>query len=429
MLTHFSLSALLDIALSRLGPHLKELHIGTEDFRQHRTGAEWGAGVVGFSELRDVDITFANLKSEHEIFRLSGMQLRLLTTILASLPNLETMVIRHSNSMKRSRDGWGHEWRSYGVTTLRDITNGSYDIHSEYLQSGLRGITTEAFILVTQALSQVPNSSVKGIEILSKGWAGLTDAAFSIPSYIQPSMMPVLQKLEKLHLDMLGLEHQCLTLTPVMPDTACKFIVACSNLLDLRLNGSGISSLMSTEKLLQTLAATPEELPKLEALSLGKTRISKQTIVSLLKRFQSSLIALELWRILLTKRPPQDGDANNDNDEEKLNESEWSDFLDEVLLLEFNWLHHITLGFSSEAEWSPNSNPPACQILYRRRPITSYTGPDWRHYIEETIPEIRVVGRQGPTFNSQALHHTAFDDGPSEEEGGDMESDSDSDED
>jgi len=116
------------------------------------------------------------------------------------LENVEEVVIRSFNSDRRSRDGPGAQWRSYGATTVERVTDRRMLMdHYHINDSGAIHFPHLLFNSLLDALGAA-GSRPKGIEIMGKGAPPLTDDAFALNPAIRPSVPSMLLGLEKLHL-------------------------------------------------------------------------------------------------------------------------------------------------------------------------------------------------------------------------------------
>ena len=90
MISRFSLQALIDIAKSRLGKHLRYVHISIETLRVMPQ--------VANSEA------YLRYQAEHALLWRTGTHMEMLIEAFRNLPALEGVRIRGFNSRRRTRD-------------------------------------------------------------------------------------------------------------------------------------------------------------------------------------------------------------------------------------------------------------------------------------------------------------------------------------
>lgn len=415
MITDGSLQALIDISNSRLGPCLRFLQIGLDRFPENaaRGSADQARGA--------------------RAYQLSGNQFTLLSTghhrdmlveAFRNLKNLEDVVIRDFNSAKRLRDGPNARWNSYGVTTLFEETGvrllqgsmgGTWhsDLSSQY--------AGQIFAAVIDALGKA-EARPKGIEVMSRHGNPVRGFAFNIPTYAEPSIFPVLNNLEKLHLD-IDLSWCFATVgafdpssTSSRPDLAdpmiCKFLLNCTSLKKLRINErgngqQGIAFLLAwmghDSNAPSTSPAPPSAMPNqanaasqavavvpilsptfshLEELNLGSMIVEAGFILKIVRKFAKSLKRLELWRVTLTRRPI----THTSGGPPKINF--WAKFLAKLQDIPNLELHHVKFGQCTQSWY--NRSPRVPVVFADRKSTIEYTGPDWKHFVEAAIPKIEV---------------------------------------
>ena len=402
MITDNSLQALVDISKSRLGAHLRFVHIGLDRFPEglHRP-------LPDDEKERKFKQRYAN----HFTLWNTGCHREMLTEAFRNLPNLEDVVLRDSNSMKRNRDGPHAEWTSYGSTTifketgirLSQGTNGVWN-------SGfpLQGCS-QVFALVLHALG-VAGAKPKGLEVMVRNGNHLRDFGFNVPRFVEPSVLPVLQKLEKLHLSIdlswrtspRGWSADGATVSQAAPDTHLrKFLSSIPNLKNLRINEHHDYNPALTT-FLEWLAATPPSegaaqatngddesstapirLPHLEELSLGIMNLQSATLLGVLRKLAPSLKRLELWRITLQRDLPAGCDPN---DPPKT--VFWTDFLSQLRQIPDLNLHHFKAGMLNQTY---THRPKPYYVSFKDHGTTvDYTGPHWRDFVEEVTPKLEV---------------------------------------
>ena len=179
MISTMSLQALIDISKSRLGCHLRKVHIGTDRFAH-------ALQVNGHSARTDKQ---ADLYTDQFTMLATGDHVLMLAEAFRTLSNLEDIVIRDFNSNRRSRDGHNKHWTSYGSTTAFRET-GNRPGQSSGLAWGPDTSTaygSTVFASVLCALGQA-NARPKGIEHMSRSKNHLRDCAFNISYSRLPSV-------------------------------------------------------------------------------------------------------------------------------------------------------------------------------------------------------------------------------------------------
>lgn len=413
MIHEISLKALIDISKSRMGPHLRSVHISLELVPSPRPP-------VDTRQKHRQSIRF------HETCQLwdTGAHRDMLAEAFRNLPNLESVVIRDFNSTRRSRDGWGYEWTAYGNKTLsRDI--GIHLSPSPRLTS-FWNITSpiehvsKVFAAVITALGQA-GARPKGIEVMSRNKNELEDSSFSFPSYLESTYLPVLQNLERLHLAMDFMRGPYSgsvfpgDFVPLEDLTMLqKFLLKTTNLKDLRINVMG-RDCEPLVVLLRWLAQQPPApgqpslvpLPTfpLEEFSLGMLDVSWCRLVDLAKRFAPTLKSLVLWKITLVSDVDDRHERDLRDTQDKINL--WSEMLQHLIKVPGLELHHIKLGALNQRNKDSHYTSrihfgPGAHVL------REYTGPDWRRFIQHVIQTVEVdyvadeLARSA--FNSQNEH-------------------------
>ncbi|KAI0430411.1 hypothetical protein F5Y09DRAFT_229615 [Xylaria sp. FL1042] len=337
-LIEFSIQALVDIAKSRLGPSLTHLIIHLEHPNYTVTG---GA---------DVGVRHNQYHAEsvnHWEFITTGLDVDMLSEALRHLPNLETIGMRDFNSSNRRRDGTS--WNSYGCPTLvaktkyglvlptRPLIGATLDRGPEY--------TNRVFLTILRAIGNVAvsggNPKLTRMEVLLHS-CGLRDQSFKIPDRFDASISLALGKLTTIFLDNLGEEKPWFWVRDLYGLGApaigvgyflSRFLVKASSLEHLRLNFQSYN-LNSVEKLLLWLAGAwkdstdpmqkPEDslasangtdsLPahfppapeflKLKTIEIGMATVDPGVLLTLYKRYKTTLEGVGLHKTTLTTRPP-----------------------------------------------------------------------------------------------------------------------------
>ncbi|KHN95644.1 F-box domain, Skp2-like protein [Metarhizium album ARSEF 1941] len=359
-----SLQALIDISNSRLAHHLRFVHIGLDRFSE---------GIQRPLPDDEKERRFRERYADNFTLWNTGHHRDMLAEAFRNLPNLEGVVIRDVNSQRRSRDGPNAEWHSYGYMTVFHDTGVS-------LSQGMTGIwnsgfpyqyCSQIFAAVLYALGAA-KTKIKGIEILSRNSNHLRDFAFNIPEFLEPSVVPVLQGLEKLHLCIdlswrsphLGLPVHT-DLSRDGPDLFIRrFLAHAANLRNLRINEqrtncAGLLNLIDW-MIDGSSHGTAISMPRLEELSLGTMNIDSRRLLKLIAKFAPSLRSLELWKITMVRPlpPSTPGPAPK-----------------EMGMLQQHWIE----------------KPVPAHVTFRETgPMRQYTGPDWKQFIAEIKLSLEV---------------------------------------
>ncbi|OAQ77059.1 F-box domain-containing protein [Purpureocillium lilacinum] len=399
MIADISLQALIDISKSRLGPHLRHLHIGLDRFPDNFQ-----------RPLPDDDKErkFRQRYADHFSLWNTGCHRDMLVEAFKHLPNLESVVIRDYNSRKRTREGARAEWSSYGAPTIFDETG------IRLSQATIAGwnsntnfqFSSQVFALVTHALGVANITSLKGIEVMAKNGNQLRDFAFNIPKFSAPTILPVLHRLERLHLSInLGWRAQSAPWTQVAataPDTMLRqFLCQCTNLKDLRINECHDSPTAMTDLLTwlagdpnatpngskggdgrAAMPAPPPALDKLEDLSLGWMSVPVAPLIKILRKLAPSLRGLELWKMTLVMPLPPGSDPS---DPPRV--MFWTDFMNQLRQISGLDLRHIKLGALKQAYL----HRPEHHVSFKNRGVEAqYTGRHWKDFVDEVTPLLDI---------------------------------------
>ncbi|ODA76396.1 hypothetical protein RJ55_08242 [Drechmeria coniospora] len=387
MVTENSLQALHDISESRLAVHLRHLHIGLERFPEgiHRPLPDEG------KERR-----FKKRYADHFILWNTGGYREMLTDIFRNLPNLEHVVLRDFNSQKRLRDGADAQWTSYGSKTIFGETGLllGQAVDSSWGASLSLQFCSQVFALILHALG-VAGAEPKGIEVMARHGNRLRGFAFHIPSFIEPSVTPILNKLEKLHLsiDLTWRAHGPVwgppgTSASVSEHFLRNFLSQCTSLTSLRIN-EGYDQNPALEHLFDWLASTaddvvpaPPALPNLQELSFGFMNVHAAPLLHVIRRFASSLRRLELWKVTLLRSLPPGDDAG---DPPRL--SFWLDFLSQLRAMPDLDLNLIMVGMAKQAY---SHRPAEYKVSFADLAKMRYAGPRWKDHLDDVMPTIQV---------------------------------------
>ncbi|KAJ4136381.1 hypothetical protein NW768_003994 [Fusarium equiseti] len=379
MISEMSLQALIDISKSRLGGHLCKVHFGTDRFTHPLQVNGHNARTVKQMELYDSQ--FSMLATGHH-----GV---MLAEAFRTLSNLEDIAIRDFNSTRRSRDGHNKHWTSYGSTTAFNETG-----HRPGQSSGLAwgpdtatAYGSTVFTSLLYALGKA-NARPKGIEHMSRSKNHLRDCAFNIPSYMLPSVTPVLENLEKLHIDidlLGGSDFSSDDAAGHSPNADMKlreFLLKLKNIRNLRINETH-SSVTGPGMLLKWLGeitsptdpSPSPEYPYIEELSFGMMNVEPQHLIAVARKFAPSLKRLELHKVTLRRRLP-DGHAGA---QPKVNF--WNKFLEKLKDTPGLDLRHIRVSLPQQ-QWISRSRT---FVSFEESTFCQYTGTDWKHFVEHEM--------------------------------------------
>lgn len=393
MISTMSLQALIDISKSRLGCHLRKVHIGTDRFAH-------ALQVNGHSARTDKQ---ADLYTDQFTMLATGDHVLMLAEAFRTLNNLEDIVIRDFNSNRRSRDGHNKHWTSYGSTTAFRET-GNRPGQSSGLAWGPDTSTaygSTVFASVLCALGQA-NARPKGIEHMSRSKNHLRDCAFNISSSRLASVTPVLENLEKLHIDvdLLGgsdfSSDDAAGHSPSADKKLREFLLKLKNIRHLRINethssvtgpgmllkwlGEDASSTSSSPTCPSPMGPSPE-YPYIEELNFGMMNVEPQHLIAVAQKFAPSLKRLELHKVTLRRHLPN----GHTGPLPKVNF--WNKFLGKLKEVPGLDLHHIKVSLPQQ-QWI--SRASRVYVSFGAN-FCQYTGPDWKHFVEhEMMPKVTV---------------------------------------
>ncbi|KAM5344801.1 hypothetical protein ACJ41O_010663 [Fusarium nematophilum] len=436
MVSEDSLQALIDISKSRLSPHLRFVHIGLDRF-SHAQGGQHNMNKTRLLERHAGQFT---------IFA-TGHHRDMLAEAFRGLENLEDVIIRDFNSQKRTRDGFYRQWTSYGSTTA-------------YLETGTRAGQGQGgpwtsdthvhyggvvFSAVLYALG-LAEARPKGIVYMSRHGNHLRDFAFNIPPYLERLVVPVLEGLEKLHIDidLIG-ENSGSFYSPPSPFPSAadlhlrRFLIRPKNLKHLRINGTHSSAagpgiLLSWlsqpgDPVIPSSSSPPRQgaasnippwvpppiFPHLEELNFGIMNVEAPHILGACRKFAPSLKRLELWKVTLLRHLPSDRAAGP---LPKI--SFWTKFLEQLRDIPGLDLRHIKVGFPQQ-QWI--DRPSRSWVNFGGPTVMQYTGPDWKHFVGEMVPKVKV--NFPPDEESRSGESDESDEEVEDEEDGDGDDDED----
>lgn len=347
MISPWSLQALVDISRHHaLGPRITHLVIGLDNL-----SVLIAAHPFLFPAL-DLDQHTEHLQpaDSQQYFLETGGAVELLTQALVNLPNLQTVDLRTFNSRTRYRDNG--RWASYGHSEsphwTRYIDNGAVLTGDADFSAGF---VRQIFRSVLIALGR-SNSSIHGLEVLSKNATCLTDKAFTLFPELDcvPHQLPgVLSRLTKLHLDVdlarglskpldLSQRPQASTSTPKTAAEAFdpassnlrRFLNLTPNLTWLRLNFSHSGGYATGARLLTWLSLSPEEIagwseanpkpiaPPLRRLDLGNSSFAPETVTRIFQKF-NNLASCSFRNLILQRSSAPEGSDDGEDDDGDIN--------------------------------------------------------------------------------------------------------------
>lgn len=377
MFTESSLQALVDISKSRLGQFVRRLQFGIEK------PTSYGAYMSDYIQ---------NMCLAHLEFWAEQKPVYLVAEALRHLPNLEDVVIRDLDSNKRTRDGENRAWRSYGRPT-EEGKGVLFTTRGEIGSDGLsdNGIPAPRALKTILHAFGLADKCPKGIEMISRRASHMSDSSFKIKEELQPVIVPVLERLEKLHLCVALFDRVDGDDSHHSAYFLCKFLSYTKNLKDLRINGdrnerTGLNRLLAHlgDPTLPLDKDTEQglSLPKLEEFSLGMALLQHSDLIATVGKLSPSLRSLELWKLLIQRDDKLDDHVSEDDEP-----------------LRPRWAR-VCKGFSQIPEFSPRhiklgylQDQYACGS---RRNVKfgdgatelTYTGPDCKRYLQDVIPKM-----------------------------------------
>lgn len=418
MITDFSLQALIDMSKGRMGPRIRRLQFGLEQIKRD----------CSFHSSDHVVEMYANQAALWN----SGAQIDMLSEALSNLENLQEVVIRDFDSQSRKRDNT--VWHSYGYTSAIDAGAAFSMTRRGYATIGaeIYDPAARTFSSLLQALGKA-GQRPKGLELLFRQGNNLSDASFAIPQFLQSTVVPVLQKLETLHLCVaLGRG----TMTGEVSQSAgaqylCRFLSYTSNLKNLRING--LRTLNPGLDRLLTHLADPNlpvaglghgiSLPNLTDLSLGMMEVDKSLLISVFKTLATSLKSLEFWRVMMVGTI----DPEEYADDPKSVKPIWHNFCQELIQIPNLNIRHIMLGCLEDVNRAHRPFDRSRVVFGGNGERLAYTGPDWKRFMQERLPTLKY--EVPPDFNAnqqsnvdEALDEDMGEGSASEEDGSSSES-------
>lgn len=403
MLSEESLQALVDISNHpRLSQCLSHVIIGLDNYGNGHQAFDFGQVPCTrqFCAGRADQFTFLN----------TGQDREMLAQAFRNLPNLQTVGLRDFNSRGRVRDDC--EWTSYGATTIFQETGlrliGDNRLHASDEQ---RRFATRAFSTILYALGQSGAKPHTFEVLLRQQRSGLSDYAFNIPKFFEPSVTPVLSNLKSLLLALdISSGPKMFTISDdESPDVTHyryytyyflkRFLYRTPNLTHLRLNCQNaqppcaeglliwlnlpvrqVDSIDSFSGPPLFLSPDPVALSQLRRLDLGMLSVSLHTLLDTIHKFKPTLRALSLWKVTLSpfnQRYHSDPRVNT-----------WAEFFGQLSDLDY-----ISVGYLSQRLRDKTQHVkfklPAGQS--GEMSITKeYSGYDMRHFPDNLVSDTVV---------------------------------------
>ncbi|KAL2068413.1 hypothetical protein VTL71DRAFT_16511 [Oculimacula yallundae] len=205
MFTEFSLQALLDISKSRFATSLKHVIFGLEQPPMNPPSPRNPIGVVlSLSESVERENRIMTNWLDHATFLGTGQNVEVLAQAFSYLSRLETVGLRDFSSRSRFRDFPNVHWNSYGVSTYHQETGLHLQNPGRTHHPGLptdHAMTTHRMFQDILRAAGKASLRLQNFEIILRDWA-LLDRAFNIPTYLQPTIDPVIANLRTLFLDL-----------------------------------------------------------------------------------------------------------------------------------------------------------------------------------------------------------------------------------
>ncbi|KAL2677237.1 hypothetical protein Neosp_011005 [[Neocosmospora] mangrovei] len=400
MISEQSLQALIDISKSRLSRHLRKVHIGLDRFPQvpHIRGNDPQS--LRLAEYYTGQFTLLS----------NGYHREMLAEAFRNLKHLEDVVFRDFNSTRRTRDGPYRQWTSYGSTTAFNET-GTRPNQTTWGPEITVAYGSTVFNSVLFALGQA-GARPKGIEYMSRSRNHLRDLAFNMPSYMEAAVFPVLNNLEKLHLDVYLTGDDGFSAYPSAAFSDAnlrRFLLQVTNVKHLRINetqgsdtgpgallgwlgqtsnpstsGASANPTTSAPSVPTGVPTTPPpSFPLLEELNLGMMSVSPSRVLEALAKFAPTLQRLEMHKVILTRRLPKDSTGPPP----KI--SFWTKFLEKLKDTPNLDLHHIKISCPQQ-QWLSRPAKSPVNFQADNKNAIEYTGPDWKHFVGEMIPKVIV---------------------------------------
>ncbi|CRG86205.1 hypothetical protein PISL3812_03208 [Talaromyces islandicus] len=424
MLTHKSLQTLIDISRHEsLSKHVTHVILATNiypavlyTFRDADAAASWTQGFYDQQALMS-----------------TGYDQDMLTEAFEKLDNLQVVGIRDFNSNNRRRDGTNASWSSWGAPTVLQETGIELQFASDRFSNTTTSFLAHIFQTLICALARAGRKP-PNIEVFLRKEL-LPDIAFHFPSFLTPSVTPILQNLETL-----------LISTDRIPTHALRhgigadgkdgpflrqFLGQTHNLRHLRINFNKFARLHTDsflEWLGQPAVATgaapirildppPIALTNLEQLELGQMTVGPVCLLRVIDKFASTLKDFCLWRTNLVNHP--------DDARSAAKSTITADFLKSLSCMRQLVLTHFKLGFLQQDGHFTNFKTQDLKDAPCDK-TREYTGEKMGHFIQELINDI-VIDEPRSYYSDHSDDGSNDDDNEDlemlDEEGGDSEND------
>ncbi|KAH7407018.1 hypothetical protein DE146DRAFT_416788 [Phaeosphaeria sp. MPI-PUGE-AT-0046c] len=307
MLTHESLQTLVDISKhASFSQKLSHLIIATNVYEDKPF------------RFRDEDAAsrYKQGWEDQKTLLNTGLDREMLTEAFRRLVNLQTVGIRDFNNHERSRDGIN--WTSWGATTVKEetgidltFTNGS--MYGPQSANAFLAHVYQNLILALGSAGCTP----EGLEVLLRH-SSLPDSAFNVPSFVLPTVRPLLLRLKKLFLKVdTDSDYTHIHTSGPPKETQSgpllrHFLGHTPNLTHLRLNLPR-HTFEKNERFLKWLALPapapgsptnttlfeppPIKLDHLVALDLGQFHVRPDVLLDVVAKFAPTLQDLNLWKL------------------------------------------------------------------------------------------------------------------------------------
>ncbi|KAI0840742.1 hypothetical protein F5Y06DRAFT_294005 [Hypoxylon sp. FL0890] len=418
MFSEFSLQALVDISKSRLAGHLKELNISLERPRRMQL-----INPIHFADGHDA-VQYTRASEDylsHQGLVTTGQDLELLVQALHNLPKLKTVGLRDSSYFDRCRikDPIG---RTYGAPTF--FQKAGYPCSVFHAGNGpmSEGVATyfcHVFWTILRALGKTERNTYPQLDVdLLSGY--IPDIAFNIPRYLEPTILPVLEGLTVLYLDLGQNVFQSLV---SHGQGGCRthagfflatFLSKTQSLICLRLRFLHCLDYQAVE-ILQWLAGLPvspespnsavfvesaqnmqgefPEMPEtpdfqhLQYLELGFVKVELPLLLAVYKRYQANMRVISLHTVTITNSV----DARTGKPVNM-----WARFLRRITKLRFELtgLRLCSLNLTYEGDkymlrYKLRGQEPEGAAEW----ISDWTGTDWERAAHEVIGSMVVHWR------------------------------------
>ncbi|KAI1470612.1 uncharacterized protein F4812DRAFT_272054 [Daldinia caldariorum] len=459
MISEFSLGALLDISRSRFATSISYLIISLE---RPPTLPSLPIHMQVFSDVEQA-IAYNRIRAEfmsHQALVTTGRDLELLSEALCNLPNLKTIGIRDFNSSGRYRDGGDNCWHAYGAPTFFRETNQALDQprFARHLDSGLiesrMQYVSYIFRTMLRALGKAKETHVRTqsethgparFEVILRS-CHVPGLAFDLPHYLEPIVIPFLNDLKTLFLDLGPASFSTLVVSKggsyegYLGLPLVTFLSKTPSLEHLRLNYRHCT-VDEIKHLFQWLTSPPEtpdrpdlstptvgqgvngntiqnNLPRvpqtpafqhLKELEIGLVTIEPSQLLSIYKRFKPSLRIISLHKVTFTTQ-------SQTVTPERVNL--WGAFFGQMAKLKFD-LTTIRLSFLRQIH-AMTSYPVEFKVKSRSpntpHNITEWTGNDFERASGELIDAMTIdwpsedSTEDSDAFESDGMYwfHTAY---------------------